>query len=258
MFTRAGTVAVPGQRSGARRALPRPPARWDPLRTPRRRALARRLAGTLAPWALASVFAFVYGYDAVGRYRQGATTSWDLGLFTEAVKQYAHLHAPIVDARAPGFDLLGEHFHPILALLAPFFALAPTPVTLLVAQAVLFALSVVPVIALARERLGTGAGYAVGAAYGTSFGVVQAVDFDFHELAFAVPLIALALLALRRDRPRLLVFACAGLLCTKEEFGVTVVLPLGIAWALRDPRAGAAGCCWPRPASAPRCCRSVC
>lgn len=233
MFTRAGTVAVPGQRSGARRALPRPAAGWDPL-PPRRRARARTLAGSLGPWALAAVSALVYGYDAVGRYRQGATLSWDLGLFTEAVKQYAHLHAPIVDARAPGFDLLGEHFHPILALLAPFFALAPTPVTLLVAQAVLFGLSVVPVLALARERLGSGAGFAVGAAYGTSFGIVQAVDFDFHELAFAVPLIALALLALQRDRSRLLVFACAALLCTKEEFGVTVVLPLGIAWALRD------------------------
>lgn len=230
MFTRAGTVAVPRQRAGARRPLPRPPAGWDPLRSPRRRA---HLAA-LAPWLLAAVLAVVYGVDSVGRYRQGATLSWDLGLFTEAVKQYAHLHAPVADARAPGFDLLGEHFHPILALLGPFFALAPTPVTLLVAQAVLFALSVVPVTAIARERLGSAAGCALGAAYGTSFGVVQAVDFDFHELAFAAPLIALALLALLRERSWLLVGACVGLMCTKEEFGVTVVLPLGLAWTLRD------------------------
>lgn len=230
MITRAGTVGVPRQRAGSRRPLPRPPAGWVPRRTARRSAALR----ALGPWALAAVFAAVYAIDSVGRYEQGATLSWDLGLFTEAVKQYAHLHAPIVDARAPGFDLLGEHFHPILALLAPFFALAPTPVTLLVAQALLFALSVVPVTSIARERLGSRPGYAVGAAYGASFGVVQAVDFDFHELAFAAPLIAVALLALLRDRSRLLVGACVGLLCTKEEFGVTVVLPLGLAWALRD------------------------
>jgi hypothetical protein len=94
---------------------------------------------------------------------------------------------------------------------------------------------VVPVTALARERLGSRQGRALGVAYGLSFGLVQAVDFDFHELAFAVPLIALALLALLRERPRLLVFACVGLMCTKEEFGVTVVLPLGLAWTLREP-----------------------
>jgi uncharacterized membrane protein len=227
--TLPGTDGVPRQRTGARRVPPRPRAAPAGPRSLRGRRIA-----ALGPWALAAVFAVVYALDSVGRYAQGATMSWDLGLFTEAVKQYAHLHAPIVDARAPGFDLLGEHFHPILALLGPLFALAPTPVTLLVAQAVLFALSVLPVLSIARERLGSRQGYVVGAAYGTSFGVVQAVDFDFHELAFAAPLIALALLALLRERTRLLVFACVGLLCTKEEFGVTVVLPLGLAWALRD------------------------
>lgn len=231
--TRTGAAAgIPGQRSGARRPLPRPPAALDPRRVLRHRPAS---AGVLGTWALAAAFALVYALDSVRRYREFATTSWDLGLFTEAVKQYAHLHAPIVDARAPGFDLLGEHFHPILALLGPLYALAPTPATLLLAQALLFAVSVVPVTALARERLGPRQGFLLGAAYGVSFGLVQAVDFDFHELAFAVALIALGLLALLRDRPRLLVFACVGLMCTKEEFGITVVLPLGLAWTLREP-----------------------
>jgi uncharacterized membrane protein len=225
----AASERVPGPRSGARRPLPAPPATIDPT------GLRRRVrASVLGPWALAAIFAVVYAFDSVERYAQFRTVSWDLGLFTEAVKQYAHLHAPIVDARGPGFDLLGEHFHPILALLGPFFAIKPSPVTLLLAQALLFASSIVPVTSLARERLGSRAGYVVGAAYGASFGLVQAVDFDFHELAFAAPLIALALLALLRDRDRLLIAACVGLLCTKEEFGVTVVLPLGLAWMLRD------------------------
>ena len=223
------SARIPGPRSGARRPLPQSPSRLDPHRLRRRvRAVA------FGPWPPAAVFAAIYGVDSVRRYTQFRTTSWDLGLFTEAVKQYAHLHAPIADARAPGFNLLGEHFHPILALLAPFFAIKPSPITLLLAQAVLFASSIVPVTSLARERLGARSGHVVGAAYGASFGIVQAVDFDFHELAFAAPLIALALLALLRDRERLLIVACVGLLCTKEEFGVTVVLPLGIAWALRD------------------------
>ena len=225
----AAPERAPGPRSGARRPFPNPPATMDPT------ALRRRVsASVLGPWALAAFFAVLYAVDSVTRYAQFRTASWDLGLFTEAVKQYAHLQAPIVDAHGPGFDLLGEHFHPILALLAPLFAIKPSPVTLLLAQALLFACSVVPVTMLARERLGSRAGYVVGAAYGASFGIVQAVDFDFHELAFAAPLIALALLALLRDRDRMLIAACVGLLCTKEEFGITIVLPLGIAWMLRE------------------------
>jgi uncharacterized membrane protein len=219
------TVVLPGQRTGARRQLPRPS-----LLSGRRKPPPIN-GGRLGPWALASAFGAVYALDSVGRYEQFGTMSWDLAMFTEAVKQYAHLHAPIVDAKAPGFDLLGDHWHPILALIGPFFALWPSPATLLLAQAVLFAASILPVTRLARARLGNRAGYVLGAAYGASFGVVQAVDFDFHELAFAAPLIAVALAALLEERPRLLVLACVGLLCTKEELGVTVVLPLGVAWA---------------------------
>ena len=224
---------LPGPRGGARRPF-RQPQPQPPVRRQLPTIRIRTRIGRRAPYLLAALFATLYTLDSVRRYLEFRTESWDLALFTEAVKQYAHLHAPIVDARAPGFDLLGEHFHPILALLAPFFAIEPSPITLLVAQALLFAASIVPVTSLARERVGSREGYVVGAAYGMSFGIVQAVDFDFHELAFAAPLIALALQALLRNQSRLLIVACIGLLCTKEEFGVTVVMPLGIAWSLHD------------------------
>ena len=84
--------------------------------------------------------------------------SWDLGIYTEYVKQYAYLSAPIVDIRAPGFNLLGDHFQPIVAVLAPFFRVFPSAATLLIAQALLAAVSVFPVSQLAREKLGTGPG----------------------------------------------------------------------------------------------------
>ena len=55
----------------------------------------------------------------------------------------------------PGFNLLGDHFQPIVALVAPFFRLFPTPVTLLVAQALLTAVSVVPVCRPPRHGWGS-------------------------------------------------------------------------------------------------------
>ncbi|MBR7832405.1 DUF2079 domain-containing protein [Actinospica durhamensis] len=162
-----------------------------------------------------------------------APGSYDLGIFVEAVKQYAHFHAPIVDIMGQNFNLLGDHFHPILAVLGPVFLLFPSPLTLLIAQALLFAVAAVPLVWLARTRLGEGAAYAVGVTYGLSFGVAQAVDFDFHEIAFAVPLLAFALWALLEDRPVALVVSCFLALLCKEDIGLTFVLPIGLAVMLR-------------------------
>jgi uncharacterized membrane protein len=197
------------------------------------RPSARPRAATWGPWLLAFGLFLVYGADSIARYYRSAAGSYDLGIFTEVVKDYAHFHAPIVDILAPGYDLLGDHFHPILAVLGPIFLLFPSPVTLLVAQAALFAVAAVPIVWLGRDRIGPGGAYAVGVGYGLSFGVAQAVDFDFHEIAFAVPLLAFALWAMLEERTRTLVVCCFLLLLCKEDMGLTFVLPIGIAVILR-------------------------
>jgi len=175
----------------------------------------------------------VYGADSLARYYRMAPGSYDLGIFVEAVKQYAHFHAPIVDIMGQNFNLLGDHFHPILAVLGPIFLLFPSPLTLLIAQAALFAVAAVPLVWLGRSRLGEGGAYAVGVAYGLSFGIAQAVDFDFHEIAFAVPLLAFALWAMLEDRDAVLISCCFLALLCKEDIGLTFVLPIGLAVMLR-------------------------
>jgi uncharacterized membrane protein len=191
------------------------------------------------PWLIATAVAAVYIIISVFRYLRLDPTSWDLGIFTEYVKQYAHLRAPIVDVRGAGVNLLGDHFHPIVALLAPSFRVFPSPVTLLVAQALLAAVSVVPVSRAAAEKLGTGAGRAVGAAYGFSWGLQQMIDYDFHEIAFAVPLLALSLSALVRGRTRSAVAWALPLVLVKEDQGFTIAaIGLIMVFAYRRRAAG--------------------
>lgn len=187
----------------------------------------------LGPWLLAFGLTLVYLALSLARYQRMAPTSWDLGIFTEAVKQYAHFHAPLDDARGPGYEILGEHFSPIIAALGPIFLLFPSAVTLLVAQAALFALGAVPITRLGVDRIGPGAGYALGIGYGLSFGLAEAIDADFHEIAFAVPLIAFALCAFIRERYVAAALWSLPLLLCKEDLGITLVLPLGIAIILR-------------------------
>jgi uncharacterized membrane protein len=190
-------------------------------------------------WLIALAVFAAYLPISLFRYLQRDPASWDLGIFTEYVKQYSQLRAPIVDIRGAGFDLLGDHFHPIVALLAPFFAVFPTPVTLLVAQALLAALSVIPVYRAGAELLGRGNGRAIGAAYGFSWGLQQLVSYDFHELAFAVPLLALSLSALVRGRSRAAVLWAMPLVLVKEDQGFTLaVIGLIIAIVYRRRASG--------------------
>ncbi len=197
------------------------------------------------PWLIALAVFAAYLPISVFRYLRLDPTSWDLGIFTEYVKQYADLHAPIVDIRGAGFNLLGDHFHPIVALIAPFFRVFPTPVTLLVAQALLAAVSVVPVSRAAADKLGTGAGRAIGAAYGFSWGLQQMINYDFHEIAFAVPLLACSLSALVRGRTRAAVWWALPLVFVKEDQGFTLAA-IGLVMVLfyKRPRAGALLAVW--------------
>jgi uncharacterized membrane protein len=191
------------------------------------------------PWLIALAVFAAYLPISVFRYLRLQPTSWDLGIFTEYVKQYAHLRAPIVDIRGAGVNLLGDHFHPIVALIAPFFRLFPSPVTLLVAQALLAAVSVIPVSRAAAEKLGTGAGRAIGAAYGFSWGLQQMINYDFHEIAFAVPLLACSLSALVRGRIRGAVLWALPLVLVKEDQGFTLAaIGIIIVLAYRRPAAG--------------------
>ncbi|MFE6687071.1 DUF2079 domain-containing protein [Streptomyces sp. NPDC057743] len=216
MDTAAATAAV--GRSGPT-PHPAAPHRPTALRPPPRLAALR--APRLDPYWIAGLFFLAYAALSFWRYRTFSTISWDLGIFEQAVRGYAHLRAPIVDLKGPGTNILGDHFSPILVLLAPFYRLLPSPLTLLTAQAALFALSAIPVTRAAARHLGRRRGLALGLAYGLSWGTQKAVDFDFHEIAFAVPLIAFALDAALRGRWNTAAYWAVPLVLVKEDLGVT-------------------------------------
>jgi uncharacterized membrane protein len=196
-------------------------------------------------WLIALATFAVYTTISVFRYLRLDMGSWDLGIYVQYVRQIALLRAPVVTIRGSGFNLLGDHFQPIVALLAPFYRLAPSPVTLLVAQALLTAVSVVPVCRAAQPLLGTGASRAIGAAYGFSWGLQEMIIFDFHEVAFAVPLLACSLSALVLRRPRAAAAWALPLVFVKEDQGLTVaaigLVMLGTAMRARSRREPGAG-----------------
>ncbi|MFI8961111.1 DUF2079 domain-containing protein [Streptomyces sp. NPDC053493] len=176
----------------------------------------------LVPWAWAAALCLLYATVAVRRHLLMRTTGYDLGIFEQAVRAYADLRAPVVPLRGEGFNLLGDHFHPLLAALAPLYRLFPSPLTLLVAQSALLALGAVPLVRWAVRAVGPRGAHAVAVGYGLSWGIASAAAFDFHEVALAVPLLAFSLEALGRQRWRAAVAWATPLLLVKEDLGLTL------------------------------------
>ncbi|MGW6915428.1 DUF2079 domain-containing protein [Kitasatospora sp. NPDC054939] len=248
----------------ARALLPRT-ARPSALRTvlPARRTAAL----TLLCFAVAAAV----GFQQWSALQLGG---FDLGIFHQGVAGYAHFGLPISTVKSyhhefpPGFSLLGDHFSPILAALAPLYWIWEDPRSLIIGQALLFAAGVplirrIAVYSFRRPAAGTtSAGTAPEAGddaedapdpahdrlvrrvadlaalvYGLGWPLLIAAKGGFHEVAFAVPL---TLLLLERGLARRYgtVAVAALLLCaTKEDLGL-LVGAYGLVLLLRSRRSG--------------------
>ena len=178
---------------------------------------------------LTAAAAGLYCLDALLAYRRFLTSTFDLVIFDQGIRGYAHFHAPVSIARgvADGisahFSLLADHWSPILALLAPLYWIHDSPATLLVAQGVLFALAIPPLWIYTRRRLGSeAAAYLVCAAYALSLPIMSAVSFDFHEVAFVPVLTAIMVERFDADRKGQAVAAAVALLLVKEDMGLLI------------------------------------
>jgi len=169
-----------------------------------------------------------YSVYALLRFWVFHSSSYDLVIFDQAIRSYSRFHLPyalikgVHNGFGPHFTVLGDHFSPILALLAPLYWIHDGPQTLLIAQSVLLALAIVPLWAYARRRLGTFAAYCAVGVYALAWPVAETVAFDFHETAF-VPVLSMLMLE-RHEAGRRWQSAAAAvaLLLVKEDMGLLV------------------------------------
>lgn len=195
--------------------------RADAAVTSARRRPSGRYAGIATITVAALIFYLYHAFADQARY---LTTGYDLGIFDQAVRAYAHFKAPMVPLKGAGYNIFGDHFHPIIAMLAPLYWIWDNVGVLLIAQAVLTAASIPIVYRFARRRAGESMSLLIAAVYGFGWPLQGLIDFDFHEVAFATPLAALAIDALDRRDDRKLVLWCAILLLVREDMGMIVAL----------------------------------
>jgi uncharacterized membrane protein len=190
--------------------------------------MARRARETLKRrkylWLLVLIVTIIYSSLSILRHQHFTSSAYDLGIFDQAIWQYSEFHLPYSSVRLNRLteNLLGDHFHPILVLLAPLYWLTDRVEALLIAQALLFAIAIVPIFLFTEKRLGQIAGYLFAISYSIFWGVQKAVEFDFHEIALAVPLTALAIYFIDEKRWRAYFVCLVLLLLTKENLSILI------------------------------------
>ena len=259
----SSTINAPETTSGTATGARRQRTQKKPRQSFTERVKSIRPLELLPGLLLAAAVMALYTYYSLQQMKHWVTPSWDLAIFTQMAQAYSHFSVPIVPIKGPDFNLWGDHFHPILVLLGPIYALFPSPTTLLVVQNALVAFASFAIVrftqrafALAQKAelattgtaesaqnanlvkyrgvIPTITGLLLGAGFALSFGVQQAIAAQFHEVAFAVPLLAMSLgylvLASRvsgTERARYLAYACwwsLPIAFVKEDMGITVAV----------------------------------
>jgi uncharacterized membrane protein len=205
-------------------------------------------ANKIAVGVITGIFALVYSIFSYTMFYTARTAIYDLGIFYQAVKSYSEFKPGYSVAKGlhnfgtANFSVLGDHWSPIDAVLAPLIWIHDSPVDLLIAQAVLFALAIPFIWSFTRTAFGGGryatiGAYCVTLAYAISWQIAGAAAFNFHEVAFAPVLTAIILERLQKGKWRTAAVAMVALLLVKEDMGfflagiglcLVITRPLGI------------------------------
>lgn len=136
---------------------------------------------------------------------------------------------------------LGFHFHVILLVLVPLYAIVETPLWFVVAQGAAAAISIGGVYRLSQQM---GCSYYSSVSWASVFAFnpffFNAMLWDFHPVFLAVPLCVYAYWALLSRSLWFFWTVCVALLTVKESLGL-MVAGFGLLWGIyhRDSKVGA-------------------
>ena len=168
---------------------------------------------------------------AMGRWRRWDTSGYDLGIFDQAIRSYSRFQPPISSIKGVDYNLFGDHFHPIIALAAPLYWVWDDPRVLQLAQVVLVLVAGLLASRIAGRRMGPHWAQLFGLAFMMASPMQWLISFDFHEIAFGLPIIMAMFDAIDRRAPGQVLGFATLLLCVREDMGL-VLFGVGLAMVL--------------------------
>lgn len=173
----------------------------------------------------------VYYVFSATRHANFGSGSWDLGCYNHSI-WLASRFKPLMSTVLGDVHVIGDHFVPIVYLLAPVFWITESTSALLMVQALFVASTLFPIYWLAqRGGAGRGLALALGVSFLFAMGTQSAINFDFHEVTIGACFFAYALYFIETDRLKYAAPFLLLLFLTKESMSLYIAF-IGLYLAL--------------------------
>ena len=200
-------------------------------------------------WGLFFLGFIVYSALQLSIYYTLGSPMRDISIFDQAIWHLSRFEWPASTIREMS-NLWGDHFHPILALIAPFYWLKSDVRWLFLVQAAVVSAGVFPIFGIARDKLKSNfAGLCFAFSWVFFIGIQHAIRFGFYPETLAITFLAFALFFLFKKKIIwYFVFVVLALACkenislyiaflgiwilifTKQRWAGLITIILGLAW----------------------------
>jgi uncharacterized membrane protein len=178
-------------------------------------------------------FAVAFSILSILKYRMFGYNALDLAIFHQTFWSLTHHAGWGISIHPPSY--LGDHLGLFLFLLAPLYRLFSSPITLLIAQSAAISLSTWPLYLIARTWLSHPGACGIGLLWLVNPFVQNMNLFEFHELAFALPILFCLLLAYLRQWSWAAISLGLLALSIREDAAFVIVMLGILAWIDRRP-----------------------
>jgi len=182
-----------------------------------------------------SAFVVYFLWLQIRRYEQLGAYAFDLGIFQQAVWLMAHGEAPFVTVR--GMNILGDHFTPILYLIAIPYRFWAHPFWLFLAQTVALAAGALPLYRMAlRHTQSDWLAAVIALGYLLHPALFTMLLFDFHPVLLSIPFVLWAMDAADEEKPKVFAIAAIFALACKEEVSLVILMLSAYAAIVRKQK----------------------
>src|SRR3989338_10024617 len=175
------------------------------------------------------IYAGIFSVLVVRNHQLYQTFGWDLGFFDQLLWQVNRGNFNFISTIGD-INILGDHFQPIIYLLAPLYWFWDDVRIILIAQVLLITAAAVPLYLLAKKKIGRQlVAIAIAVAYLLFSGTQFTITNEFHQSAFIPILLSLGLYWLEIGRKQRGVMTLLSLLLVKEELAL-LLAALGLMY----------------------------
>jgi uncharacterized membrane protein len=194
--------------------------------------MKKKYRGLIFLTGILTIYAGLMAFLSVRNHELYQTFGWDLGFFDQLMWQASRGNLNFVSTIG-NINLLGDHFQPVLYLLAPLYWIWDDVRILLIVQALLITGAAIPLYLLAKQKLHSEfISISVGISYLIFSGTQFTITNEFHQSVFIPLLLSLGLYWLETDKMFRGLFFLTSLLLVKEETGLLLVV-LGIMYSIK-------------------------